>query len=68
MTARLRPMSRDEIRQLEQRASSELGMPMSLLMENAGRGAAAWLAELTGALPPTRGWAPAFTRSGQAYS
>jgi NAD(P)H-hydrate epimerase len=58
MTARLRPMSREEIRQLEQRASSELGMPMSLLMENAGRGAAAWLAELTGALPPSAGGRP----------
>jgi NAD(P)H-hydrate epimerase len=58
MTARLRPMSREEIRQLEMRASSELGMPMSLLMENAGRGAAAWLAELTGALPPSAGGRP----------
>ena len=58
MTARLRPLSRAEIRQLEQRAASELGMPMSLLMENAGRGAAAWLAELTGALPPYAGGRP----------
>jgi NAD(P)H-hydrate epimerase len=58
MTARLRPLSREQIRQLELRASSELGMPMSLLMENAGRGAAAWLAELTGALPPHAGGRP----------
>ena len=58
MTARLRPLSREEIRQLDQRASNELGLPTSLLMENAGRGAAVWLAELTGALPPHAGGRP----------
>ena len=58
MTARLRPLSREEIRQLDQRASHELGLPTLLLMENAGRGAAAWLAELTGALPPDAGGRP----------
>jgi NAD(P)H-hydrate epimerase len=41
MTVRLRSLSRQEIRQLDLRASNELGMPTSLLMENAGRGAAA---------------------------
>jgi hypothetical protein len=55
MTARLRPTSREAIRQLELRASSEPGMPMSLLMENADRSAAASLAELTGALSPHAG-------------
>jgi NAD(P)H-hydrate epimerase len=58
MTARLRSLSRDEIRQLDQRASSELGLSTTLLMENAGRGAAVWLAELTGALPPHAGGRP----------
>jgi NAD(P)H-hydrate repair Nnr-like enzyme with NAD(P)H-hydrate epimerase domain len=48
MTVRLRPLSRGEVRQLDLRASTELGLPTSILMENAGRGAAAWLAELTG--------------------
>jgi NAD(P)H-hydrate epimerase len=58
MTARLRPLSREEIRQLDLRASRDLGLPSSVLMENAGRGAAAWLAELTGALPPDAGGRP----------
>jgi NAD(P)H-hydrate epimerase len=58
MTARLRALSRQEIRQLDLRAASELGILTSLLMENAGRGAAAWLAELTGAVPPFVGGRP----------
>ena len=58
MTARLRPLSREELRQLDRRAASELGLPTSLLMENAGRGAAVWLAELTGAMPPDAGGRP----------
>jgi NAD(P)H-hydrate epimerase len=58
MTARLRPLSREEIRQLDLQASRDLGLPSTVLMENAGRGAAAWLAELTGALPPDAGGRP----------
>jgi NAD(P)H-hydrate epimerase len=58
MTARIRPLSRDEIRQLDVRAAEVLGLPTSVLMENAGRGAAAWLAELCGAMPPGAGGRP----------
>ncbi len=58
MTARIRPLSRNEIRQLDVRAAETLGLPTSLLMENAGRGAAAWLAELCGAMPPNAGGRP----------
>ena len=58
MTARIRPLSRHEIRQLDVQAAETLGLPTSLLMENAGRGAAAWLAELSGALPPHAGGRP----------
>jgi NAD(P)H-hydrate epimerase len=39
----LRPLSRDEVRSIDARAARELGMPTVILMENAGRGAAAWL-------------------------
>ena len=58
MTARIRPLSRNEIRQLDVQAAEELGLPTSLLMENAGRGAAAWLAELCGAVRPDAGGRP----------
>ena len=58
MTARIRPLSREEIRALDVRAAEALGLPTSLLMENAGRGAAAWLAELCGAMPPSAGGRP----------
>ena len=58
MIARIRPLSRSEIRQLDVRAAETLGLPTSLLMENAGRGAAAWLAELCGAMPPNAGGRP----------
>jgi len=51
-------MSRQEIRRLDVRAATELGLPTAILMENAGRGAAAWLAELTGQLPPDAGGRP----------
>jgi NAD(P)H-hydrate epimerase len=40
---RIRPLSRDEVRGIDARAARELGMPTVILMENAGRGAAAWL-------------------------
>ena len=38
-----RPLSRAEVRALDARAADELGLPTLLLMENAGRGAAALL-------------------------
>jgi NAD(P)H-hydrate epimerase len=52
MTARLRALSREEVRQLDRQAITELMLPSLVLMENAGRGAASWLGELTGALTP----------------
>jgi NAD(P)H-hydrate epimerase len=58
MTIRLRPLSRQEIRQLDERAAKDLGIPTLILMENAGRGAASWFAELTGAVPPDGGGRP----------
>jgi len=46
----------DEMRRLDQRAISELGIPGATLMENAGRGAAeAILAALPGLGAPRRG-------------
>jgi NAD(P)H-hydrate epimerase len=58
MTMRLRPLSRQEVRALDEKAATELAMPTLLLMENAGRGAAGWLAELAGAIPPDAGGRP----------
>jgi NAD(P)H-hydrate epimerase len=58
MIVRPRPLSRKEVRSLDEKAASELAMPTLLLMENAGRGAAAWLAELAGAIPPDAGGRP----------
>lgn len=49
MSVRLRPLTRAESRSLDQHAEREYGLSTLLLMENAGRGAAAWLAELSGA-------------------
>ncbi len=46
MTCQLRPLSRQEARELDVRAAEQLGLPTLILMENAGRGAAAWLVEL----------------------
>lgn len=51
MTRNLRPLSRDEVRSLDARAADDLLLPTLLLMENAGRGAAAFLAELIGETP-----------------
>ena len=48
MKKRLRPLSRQEIRQLDVQAARDLELPTLILMENAGRGAAAWLADLAG--------------------
>jgi NAD(P)H-hydrate epimerase len=39
----VRPLSRDEVRSIDARAATELALPTLVLMENAGRGAAAWL-------------------------
>ena len=58
MITRLRPLSRVEVRSLDLQASVELTLPSLVLMENAGRGAAGWLAELVGALPPGAGRRP----------
>jgi len=55
MTIRLRPLSRQEVRRLDVQAVEELALPTLILMENAGRGAAGWLAELAGAVPPNAG-------------
>jgi NAD(P)H-hydrate epimerase len=54
----LRAMSRNEVRGLDVRAAEELALPTLLLMENAGRGAAVWLAELVGAMSPHVGGRP----------
>ena len=58
MIVRLRPLSRQEVRGLDERAAAELALPTLLLMENAGGGAAGWLAELAGAIPPDAGGRP----------
>jgi NAD(P)H-hydrate epimerase len=41
----VRPLSREEVRGIDARAAHDVGLPTLVLMENAGRGAAAWLAE-----------------------
>ena len=58
MTFRIRALSRQEVRRLDVRAAEELALPTLILMENAGRGAAAWLAELVAAVPPDAGGRP----------
>jgi NAD(P)H-hydrate epimerase len=58
MIVRIRPLSRQEIRKLDVEAAEKLALPGLLLMENAGRGAAGWLAELAGAIPPDAGGRP----------
>ena len=50
----LRPLSRAEVRGLDARAVDDLGLPTLVLMENAGRGAAAWLRETRGVPAPAR--------------
>jgi NAD(P)H-hydrate epimerase len=47
----IRPLSRDEVRGIDARAAGELGLPTLVLMENAGRGAAAWLRDHGGIEP-----------------
>jgi NAD(P)H-hydrate epimerase len=58
MTFRIRALSRQEVHRLDVRAAEELALPTLILMENAGRGAAAWLAELVAAVPPDAGGRP----------
>jgi len=48
----IRHLSRNEVRQLDVSATAELALPSLILMENAGRGAAGWFAELVGAMAP----------------
>ena len=45
-------------RRLDVQAAEELALPTLILMENAGRGAAGWLAELVGAVPPDAAGGP----------
>jgi NAD(P)H-hydrate epimerase len=45
-TPHLRPLTRDEVRDIDRRAIETLGLPGIVLMENAGRGAAELLIEL----------------------
>jgi NAD(P)H-hydrate epimerase len=52
MNCRLRPLSRREVRELDVQAAEQLGLPSLILMENAGRGAAAWLVELAAGVKP----------------
>lgn len=52
---KIRPLSREEVRGIDRRAADECGVPTMILMENAGRGAAAWLRErLASAHPNAR--------------
>ena len=53
MRGRLRALSRREVRELDARAADELALPTLILMENAGRGAAARLVELVGNAAPS---------------
>jgi NAD(P)H-hydrate epimerase len=63
MRRRLRALSRQEVRELDVRAAGELALPTLILMENAGRGAAAWLAELAGVGDPGIGGRPVPART-----
>jgi NAD(P)H-hydrate epimerase len=46
VSMRVRPLSREEVRQIDRLAIQEFGVPGVVLMENAGRGTAALLREL----------------------
>ena len=61
----LRSLSRDEVRRLDVEAR-ELGLPTLILMENAGRGAAGWLAELVGAVASVAGGRPCSSSTSQS--
>jgi NAD(P)H-hydrate epimerase len=58
MSVQIRSLLRNEFQELDRRAAQECGLATSILMENAGRGAAGWLAELTGAIPAMAGGRP----------
>jgi NAD(P)H-hydrate epimerase len=58
MLTQLRPVSRAEVRQLDALAANELELPTLILMENAGRGAAACFAERVGAIARDAGGRP----------
>jgi NAD(P)H-hydrate epimerase len=47
----VRPLSREEVRGIDRRAAEECALPTLILMENAGRGAAAWLRDQASAVP-----------------
>jgi len=73
MSCQIRPLSRQEVRELDLEAARELALPTLTRMENAGRGAAAWLAELATGVPPqaaarpfSSGW-PALTAEPQTH-
>jgi NAD(P)H-hydrate epimerase len=69
MSRRIRPLSRQEVRELDARSARDLALPTLILMENAGRGAAAWLAELTGGMTSevaARPFSSQLTDTGQA--
>lgn len=55
MSVHIRPLSREEVRDLDVRAAQELALPTVILMENAGRGAAGWFAELAGIMKASAG-------------
>ena len=56
---RVRPLSRDEVRSIDARCRDDFAIPTLLLMENAGRGAAAWLqSRLDSSPPPASGDRP----------
>jgi NAD(P)H-hydrate epimerase len=52
MNCQIRPLSCQEVRELDVRAARELMLPTLILMENAGRGAATWLVELAAGVLP----------------
>ncbi len=56
MTLQLRPLARAEVRQLDKQAADHLALPTVILMENAGRGAARWLADLLLKTAPANDW------------
>jgi NAD(P)H-hydrate epimerase len=58
VTVSIRSLSRQEVRRLDEQATQELGLPSLILMENAGRGAAGWLAELAAVFPPDASFRP----------
>ncbi len=47
----IRPLARDEVRSIDVQAAQKLDMPTVILMENAGRGAAAWIRDQAAPAP-----------------